>query len=838
MFKELFDIATNADVEKITGTLASLNDGKRIRSISSMSSRSIFYFQMFVSDDHTAEEVEMIQKYAESNYAVMLAECFAQVPAIKVRPNDMNQISKFLDQFHQNIGSTATGSGESARRFISAVSFGQKNAKAIAGMFENAARVIESQWNSTKDFDNKEVKRLDESYVPLNDLFNEDALSGTDNYMVSLAKKREDELSTWGFVGESAPDDMFGFDMAYEEQDIPHADPVTKQVLPADTTVDADDVSEAANPIEKIKKTLVLRKGNKESKDMATPLSEFPKDIQIRILSDARARISNKIESAGIKGITVSKNGNGLFVISKDASKEDVLTLCDVASEFFVTAEPKGNGKIIYGVDTTPAVARKYGWTGNTAPAKATILKESTTKEAYSVLASKLDGIPDNKIKSAKNKSALRKMETKLKSMKNKYKKYLIRYKKKYEGSDNKKLSIRFEGMTIDDPKSFMKVYGEFIKVVNKKLALIEKRRAEIDKTTAKSVAETGSSPAWLNAPLEPCSLTDLDEMCMDTLEYVESIVNEMCDKPDSEVFIVDEANQGAIDKHSAAQQYVDAAVDKSVNRKLGKALSQGMSKMRDYNNKRIDDLREYNKAQFEKMRSGKKYSPLVNTGSMFTDTDIKKANDSLPTIIMVNVKMAVEGTDQVVDYTFPVGVKVHIHTVPWKELATDLASSISRGRKLLSFIKLTSGEESSMMDLLFGISKMKKEASDRGSKSSYRLYRSAIQRRKRLSKMSIPFITKNYTLNASIVLSNNVATEIKNITGLDIYDPKVVQKLMLEEFVFAMYMTDANSESCKAFYDNDLGYNEIPYKMMMRQQKAGEMEMRDLLRVLGTTQR
>ena len=141
-------------------------------------------------------------------------------------------------------------------------------------------------------------------------------------------------------------------------------------------------------------------------------------------------------------------------------------------------------------------------------------------------------------------------------------------------------------------------------------------------------------------------------------------------------------------------------------------------------------------------------------------------------------------------------------------------------------------------MDLLFGISKMKKEASDRGSKSSYRLYRSAIQRRKRLSKMSIPFITKNYTLNASIVLSNNVATEIKNITGLDIYDPKVVQKLMLEEFVFAMYMTDANSESCKAFYDNDLGYNEIPYKMMMRQQKAGEMEMRDLLRVLGTTQR
>lgn len=815
MFKELFDIATGADLEKITDTLASLNDGKRIRSISSMSSRSIFYFQMFVSDDHTAEEVEMLQKYAESNYAVMLAECFAQVPAIKVRPNDMNQISKFLDQFHQNIGSTATGSGEAARRFISAVSFAQKNTKQIGGMFEHAVGVIAEQWEKVKDFDNKEVKRLDESYTPLNDMFNVGALDESEEYRLSLAKKHQEELATWGFIGESAPDDMFGFDMAYEEQDIPHAEPVTTQVLPTEVSVDSDDVSEAANPIaavkDKVQRTLYLRKENKASKDMATPLSEFPKDIQIRILSDARARIANKIESAGMKGLAISKNGNGLFSFTKEASKEDIATICDVASEFFATAQPKGNGSIIYAVDTTPSVARKYGWQGNTAPAKATILRESTTKEAYSVLAGKLDGIPDNKIKSAKNKSALRKMESKLNSMKKKYQKYLIRYKKKYEGEgDKKKLSIRFEGMTIDDPKSFMKVYGEFIKVVNKKLKLVEKRKVELDKTSAKAVSESGSSPEWMYAPLEPCSLTELDEMCMDTLDYVEAAVNEMCDQPDSKVFIIQEDNQGAVDKTSSAQRYVDAAVGKAVTRRL------------------------------ESMKTPKnvKYSPMVNTGSLFTDSDIKKANDSLPTIIMVNVKMAVEGTDQVVDYTFPVGVKVHLHVVPWKELANDLASSVARGRKLLSFIKLTSGEESSMMDFLFGLSKMKKEINDRNSKNSYRLYRSAIQRRKRISKMSIPFITKNYTLNASIVLSNNVATEIKNLTGLDITNPKIVQKLMLEEFVFAMYMTDANSQSCKAFYDNDLGYNEIPYKMMERQKKSGDMEMRDLLRILGTTQR
>lgn len=666
IFRDLFDIATSGDVGKVADTLATLNDGKRIRSISSMSSRSIFYFPMFVSEDHSAEEIEMMQKYAEMNYSVMVAECFAQVPTIKVRPNDMNQISAFLDRFHQNLGTT-TGSGEAARKFTSAVSFAGNNLNKMRqlGVFENAVDVISEQWEKYKDYDNKPVKRLDESYTSLNDVFNLNPLDPVSEANYKLGMKRKEELSNWGFLGESVPDDMFGFDMASEDEDLPDTDPVTH-----------------------------------------------------------------------------------------------------------VTAEDNSAGsEIVEPVD------------------------EATTKEAYSKLAAKLDQVPDNKIKSAKNRAALRKLESKLNSMKKKYTKYLIRYKKKYESNDNskKKLTIRFEGMSIDDPKSFMKVYGEFIKVVNKKLALCAKRKEEINKTSAKAVAETGSFPAWLDAPLESCSLTDLDEMAMNLVDMVEYDVNTMCEATDDQIF--------------------------------------------SYTSIPIDEANNPTPAPTPRKTVGGAYSP-IRGGKMFTEVDLKKANDALPTIIMVNVKMAVIGTDQITDYTFPVGIKVHIYKVPIDDMISTIGEAVTSKRKLLSFIKLTSGEESTIGDMIFGISKMKKEVAARTSKNSAQIYRSALQRRKKLSKMSIPFLTKEYTLNGSMLLSQNIAEQVKTLYGVDLLSSDSLRKLMMEEFLFAVYITNPMDQSCKIFYDNDLAYNEVTYNMLQRQAKQSEMQMKDLLRILGTTQR
>ena len=665
IFRTLFNVATGADVGKLTVTLASLNDGKRIRSISSMASRSIFYFPMFVSDDHTVDEINMMQRAAESNYAIMVAECFAQVPAMEVRPNDMNQISSFLDRYHQNLGTDTIGSGEALRKFTSAVSYAQGNMTKLHGMFES---VIASQWEAYKDIDNAPAKHLPENYKSLYETYNLPALDSVSEAAYKRELEKRKEIETWGFLGESVPTDMFGFDMASDEEPLPDTDPVTD--------VEAEDGS----------------------------------------------------------------------------------------------------------VETIP-------------------VDEATTKEAYSVMAKKLEEIPDNKIRSATSVAALGKMETKLKGFKKKYTKYLIRYKKKYEGEDKddgKKLTIRFEGMTIDDPKSFMKVYGEFMKVVNRKLKLCEKRRAQLNKARGKAVVETGHTPAWYSAEIEKCSLDKLDEMSLELLETMDKSIDKMVESADKDVFgyVMNEADEPGEPSEDVA--------DTVTNRPP------------------------------RSPRTPRSYSP-IQSGKMFTDADIKKANDSLPTIIMVSVKMAVKGTGDVVDYQFPVGIKVHIHRVPVNEMIANIEGSLMQGRKLLSFIKLTSGEEGTISDLLFGISKLKKEAEHRTHGSSAQIYRSALQRRKRVAKMSLPFITKNYTMNGSMLISQNIADRIKEQVGIDITQPNNLRKIMSEEYLFSIYISDSANESVKMFYDNDIAYNEVSYKMLERQAKQSDQQLKELLRILGT---
>ena len=57
----------------------------------------------------------------------------------------------------------------------------------------------------------------------------------------------------------------------------------------------------------------------------------------------------------------------------------------------------------------------------------------------------------------------------------------------------------------------------------------------------------------------------------------------------------------------------------------------------------------------------------------------------------------------------------------------------------------------------------------------------------------------------------------------------------MSEEYLFSIYISDSANESVKMFYDNDIAYNEVSYKMLERQAKQSDQQLKELLRILGT---
>ena len=73
----------------------------RIRSLSSFSSNTIFYFPMIVSDQCTAEEVTMISRAMEKQYATFVVACISLIPFHRIRSGDQASIDEYLKQFHQ-----------------------------------------------------------------------------------------------------------------------------------------------------------------------------------------------------------------------------------------------------------------------------------------------------------------------------------------------------------------------------------------------------------------------------------------------------------------------------------------------------------------------------------------------------------------------------------------------------------------------------------------------------------------------------------------------------------------------------------------------------------------
>ena len=166
-------------------------------------------------------------------------------------------------------------------------------------------------------------------------------------------------------------------------------------------------------------------------------------------------------------------------------------------------------------------------------------LTEGNVKSAIDSIMFSLESVSENKIKSCSSLSKLRSLEAKLNKLKNKYAKYLTRYKKKYKENKEKgtkgKLSIRFNGTTISNPKAFMQQYGAYIKIINKRLKLVEKRREELRK-------RRGLPNSSEDKKLEEAGLPVLTELDLQTVDYCIKTIDEAINAPDSEIFILTEA--------------------------------------------------------------------------------------------------------------------------------------------------------------------------------------------------------------------------------------------------------------------------------------------------------
>ena len=449
------------------------------------------------------------------------------------------------------------------------------------------------------------------------------------------------------------------------------------------------------------------------------------------------------------------------------------------------------------------------------------LLAEGTVKNAVNSIRFALESVSENKIMSCQSLSKLSTLESKLNKLKGKYAKYLTRYKRKYKENEEKgskaKLQIRFNNMKISNPKAFMQEYSAYIKIINKRLKLIEKRRAELRKRKGIEVKQTIEESA--------SSMGDMD---FKSIDYCDQVISEALSAPDSEIFTLLEYTDPSFmtpdelkdrDKNNFTRGY------EAAKKKYGLSNSP-----REVDEIDIDLTRP--QSNINPMRAAKAKHTQLKTfdREVFTDMDMKKANEAIPLFVKASIGFIVDETEEVVSRDIMVGIKANIHRAPSAELVNDLYNCIINKRKFLRFVKFITGEERSLADLLFGIRELKSDALD--GKSGAGEWRSAFKRRRRWAKMSIPYLMKEYTPNGTVVMTMNEVQYIRDQYGIDVMRPEHVKMIMDADFLLSFIIIDQAEEMVYITYDgHGYGFQTYTYAMLEREQQNTDRMMRELYR-------
>ena len=776
MITEIFSLLSSLDITKNNKLDKKFDfnlSRNRIRSISAYSSNSIFYFPTIVIDQATPDEIAMVSRMLEKSYASFVITCISLMPFHRIHADDQGSIEEYLSQFHQNLGISG-GSSVAMGKVLGLVNTLEESsswADPSDPDVQATQKFLMECWERSRKNCTDFVKTVSET-VSLNDMFQAAPVDPVTKVMQEQYMKTQEELDTWGFLGEATGDE-------FDDENI----------------LDMSDEDIMAQIFDRP----VYHDGMEEDEEDG--------------LEDEYPEIDDMLESA------------------------------------------------------------------NT-------LNEGNVKAAIDSIMFSLQSVSENKILSCSNLTKLRSLEAKLNRLKSKYAKYLSRYKRKYKENQKtgskSKLQIRFNGSTISNPKAFMQQYGAYIKIINKRLKLIEKRREELRKrkggsasTEPKAVSKEKTSEkdtALKEAAAAMTTLTDLD---MQNIDACLEAADKMLQAPDSEIFsYLDEASDAEDWENFDNERRMKALGSRINSINAQRRAEEDLYKA---SMARKDAQRETDRAKYEAERSkdarriaelekkvgekdprdpeaGAEYDrnarrSQVNmvraairndyTGhktfdrEIFTNMEMKKANEAVPTFARANIGFIVDETEQVISRSVLVGIKVYIHKIAALDLVNDIYNCIINKRKFLKFVKFISGEEKSLADLLFSFKEMRLDALN--TRSSTKRWASAFRQRKRLSKMSVPYLMKEYTPNGSVVLTMDAVQYIKDEYGIDIMTPEHVTMLMDASFLLGFVILDQANEIVYVTYDGHGGnFQQYTYDMLVREQELSNKTMRDLYRTLS----
>lgn len=225
---------------------------------------------------------------------------------------------------------------------------------------------------------------------------------------------------------------------------------------------------------------------------------------------------------------------------------------------------------------------------------------------------------------------------------------------------------------------------------------------------------------------------------------------------------------------------------------------------------------------QDEDLRNRMQFN-IDNLPTNLLSSDVKKANELAPTMLVINFVIGGEQNTQPISQSVIIGVKAKLYEIESADIINKIITKNVDSNILLKLVKLTTREISFARDFLFAIDDAKLDALSRSKKGSSSKLFKVLERRSLTGKIRKMLKTNNYAKAiSSLVISQEEAEELlKN--NIDVNDPRIIRPIMEKLNLISFAIIDESSEAVRFIWDTgDDIYETIPLSKLEKEQKDG----------------
>lgn len=203
-------------------------------------------------------------------------------------------------------------------------------------------------------------------------------------------------------------------------------------------------------------------------------------------------------------------------------------------------------------------------------------------------------------------------------------------------------------------------------------------------------------------------------------------------------------------------------------------------------------------------------------------DSDVKKANELVPTMMIVNFIST--AADEPIENQLVVGVKAKIYPVDSVDLLNRIKIKNHDKNGMLKFIRATTREISFVKDFMFAIDKAKVDALSQSKRGSSSKLWKILERRAVKSKFRRTLgQTNDASAISTIVLTQEEVEYLKKTENIDIENPGVIRPIMEAYNLMGVCIVDESMEVAKFIFDTgDDIYENLSFNHLERENNNG----------------